>query len=447
MDSNSRGFGVKSLPRKTVGTSDVSQLHERSVSRQIRSLVGMNDLDSLAWRRSDHILTSLRGHMGSHGYQPIDTPLLEETELFVRKSGGDLAGRLYNFTDPGGTSVSLRPEFTSSVIRHYIDIEESLSLPVRWQYSGPVFRYSPAEQGSYRQFTQSGAELVGATSREADIEIISLAVSGLHEIGLDEFELRLGHLGVLHGLLDEFGLSEPAKLFIISNINSLKEGETDVAGLMEHAGEVGLLSGRVDLGMGLETALESMSVEAAEEFVLGVLKESMPEPVGRRTTDQIVARLLSKVRQANCPDAFKRALNFVRTLSGLYGEPQATLQAAREVADECEVAAAPLDELGALLERATAIDISESRITLDMGMARGISYYTGVIFELVASDDNAAALGGGGRYDGLVQALGGSEGVPAMGFAYNVNALLHALQDSSVSPFGAQGNGVQTNGV
>ena len=447
MDSNSRGFGVKSLPRKTVGTSDVSQLHERSVSRQIRSLVGMNDLDSLAWRRSDHILTSLRGHMGSHGYQPIDTPLLEETELFVRKSGGDLAGRLYNFTDPGGTSVSLRPEFTSSVIRHYIDIEESLSLPVRWQYSGPVFRYSPAEQGSYRQFTQSGAELVGATSREADIEIISLAVSGLHEIGLDEFELRLGHLGVLHGLLDEFGLSEPAKLFIISNINSLKEGETDVAGLMEHAGEVGLLSGRVDLGMGLETALESMSVEAAEEFVLGVLKESMPEPVGRRTTDQIVARLLSKVRQANCPDAFKRALNFVRTLSGLYGEPQATLQAAREVADECEVAAAPLDELGALLERATAIDISESRITLDMGMARGISYYTGVIFELVASDDNAAALGGGGRYDGLVQALGGSEGVPAMGFAYNVNALLQALQDSSVSSFGAQGNGVHTNGV
>ena len=446
MDSNSRRFAGM-----MIGTSAVSQLHERSASRHIRSLVGMNDLDSLAWQRSDHVLSSLRNHMGSRGYQPIDTPLLEETELFVRKSGGDLAGRLYNFTDPGGTSVSLRPEFTSSVIRHYIDNEESLSLPLRWQYSGPVFRYSPAEQGSYRQFTQSGAELVGATSEEADIEIISLAVSGLHEIGLDGFRLRLGHLGVLHSLLDEFGLSEPAKLFIISNMNSLKEGKSDVTGLMERAGEVGLLSGSVDLGIGLETVLESMSTEAAEEFVLGVLKESMPEPVGRRTTDQIVARLLSKVRQANCPDAFERALNFVRTLSGLCGEPQATLQAARAAADESGVDAAPLNEIGALLERAHSIDIgcgiSESRVSLDMGMARGISYYTGVIFELVAGDDGTAALGGGGRYDGLVQALGGSEGVPAMGFAYNVNELLDALLDSGISSIRAQGNGVQTNGV
>ena len=456
MDSSSLGFAVKSLAGMMIGTSAVSQLHDRSASSHIRSLVGMSDLDSNAWRRSDHILTSLRNHMGSRGYQPIDTPLLEETELFVRKSGGDLAGRLYNFTDPGGTSVSLRPEFTSSVIRHYIDNEESLSLPLRWQYSGPVFRYSPAEQGSYRQFTQSGAELVGATSEEADIEIISLAVSGLQEIGLDGFRLRLGHLGALHSLLDEFGLSEPAKLFIISNMNSLKEGESDVAGLMAHAGEVGLLSGSVDLGMGLETALESMSAEAAEEFILGVLKESMPEPLGRRTTDQIISRLLSKVRQANCPDAFERALNFVRTLSGLCGEPQATLQAARDAADEYGVDAAPLDELGALLERAPSIGIgesgiSESRVTLDMGMARGISYYTGVIFELMAGDDGAAALGGGGQYDGLVQALGGSEGVPAMGFAYNVNALLIALQDSSISSnrasIRAQGNGVQTNGV
>ena len=80
-------------------------------------------------------------------------------------------------------------------------------------------------------------------------------------------------------------------------------------------------------------------------------------------------------------------------------------------------------------------------------MARGISYYTGVIFELTAGDDGTAALGGGGRYDGLVQALGGSEGVPAMGFAYNVNELLDALLDSGISSIRAQGNGVQTNGV
>ena len=286
----------------------MSRVRERSVSRQIRGLVGMSDLDSKEWKRSDDVLACLRSHMGTRGYEPIDTPLLEETELFVRKAGGDLAGRMYNFTDPGGTPVSLRPEFTSSVIRHFVDNEATLTLPVRWQYSGPVFRYAAAEQGSYRQFTQSGAELVGAGGDDADVEIISLAVSGLQRLGLDDFRLRIGHLGVLHSLLDSFGLSEPAKLFIIGNMGALGEGSVNVGGLMRHAGDVGLLSGSVDLGLGLESALESMSAESAEEFIHGVLRESMPEPMGRRTTDHIIARLLSKVRQANCPEEFERAL-------------------------------------------------------------------------------------------------------------------------------------------
>ena len=403
----------------------MSQLHERTASRQIRSLVGMSDLDSQAWRRSEDILARLRSHLDSRQYQPIDTPLLEETELFVRKSGGDLAGRLYNFTDPGGTPVSLRPEFTSSVIRHFIDNQQSLTLPVRWQYSGPVFRYAPAEQGSYRQFTQCGAELVGASGLEADIEIISLAVSGLQQAGLNGLQVIIGHLGVLHSLLDAFGLSGPAKLFIISNLDALRAGESDVDGLMSHAGDVGLLGGSVDLGLGLETALQSMSTESAEDFIQRVLKESMPEPLGRRSTDQIVARLLSKVREANAPAAFEGALRLAASYSKLDGAPEATLQAARKAAEDCGVDAAPLDELESLLERVSDTVIAESRTTVDMGMARGISYYTGVIFEIVSED--GTALGGGGRYDDLVQALGGSEGVPAMGFAYNVSSLLDVL--------------------
>ena len=403
----------------------MNQVRDRSVSRQIRGLAGMGDLDSKAWKRSDDVLASLRSHMGARGYEPIDTPMLEETELFVRKAGGDLAGRLYNFTDPGGTPVSLRPEFTSSVIRHFVDNEAALTPPVRWQYSGPVFRYTPAEQGSYRQFTQSGAELVGAGGDDADVEIISLAVSGLQSLGLGCFQLRVGHLGVLHSLLDAFGLSEPAKLFIIGNMSALGEGSADVDGLMKHAADVGLLSGSVDLGLGMESALESMSAESAEEFIHGVLRESMPEPMGRRTTDHIIARLLSKVRQANCPEEFERALKLASKLSGMKGEPNATLQSAREAAADCGVDAMPLDYLESLLARVPDTGITESRVDLDMGMARGISYYTGVIFELIG--DEGAALGGGGRYDDLVQALGGSDGVPAMGFAYNVNTLLDVL--------------------
>lgn len=392
--------------------------------------MGMRDLNAQAYERSERALGVLRAHMSAQGYQPIDTPLLEETELFVRKAGGELTGRLYNFTDPGGTSVSLRPEFTSSVIRHFIDNQDALTPPARWQYSGPVFRYE-ATCGAYRQFTQSGAELVGADGRQADMEIVSLAASGLTALGMDGFGLRIGHLGVLHSLLDGFGLSEPAKHFVMGNMGSLRRGEADAAALMRHAREVGLLRGGIDLG--LEATLESMSAEEAEEFILGALKESMPAPVGRRTTDDIIARLLRKLRSADEPSAFEGALALADRLARLRGKPDDALMQARAAARECGISAAPLAELESLLALMPRAGVAERQVTVDTGMARGISYYTGVIFELTPaaslplSARGGAALGGGGRYDGLVQALGGRGCVPAMGFAYNVNALLDAL--------------------
>lgn len=392
--------------------------------------MGMRDLNAQAYERSERALGVLRAHMSAQGYQPIDTPLLEETELFVRKAGGELTGRLYNFTDPGGTSVSLRPEFTSSVIRHFIDNQDALTPPARWQYSGPVFRYE-ASCGAYRQFTQSGAELVGADGQKADMEIVSLAASGLTALGMEGFGLRIGHLGVLHSLLDGFGLSEPAKHFVMGNMGSLRRGEADVAALMRHAREVGLLRGGIDLG--LEATLESMSVEEAEDFILGALKESMPAPVGRRTTDDIIARLLRKLRSADEPSAFEGALALADKLARLRGKPDDALRQARAAASECGISAAPLAELESLLALLPQAGVAERQVTMDTGMARGISYYTGVIFELTPaasmpiSARGGAALGGGGRYDGLVQALGGRGCVPAMGFAYNVNALLDAL--------------------
>lgn len=392
--------------------------------------MGMRDLNAQAYERSERALGVLRAHMSAQGYQPIDTPLLEETELFVRKAGGELTGRLYNFTDPGGTSVSLRPEFTSSVIRHFIDNQDALTPPARWQYSGPVFRYE-ATCGAYRQFTQSGAELVGADGQQADTEIVSLAASGLTALGMGGFGLRIGHLGVLHSLLDGFGLSEPAKHFVMGNMGSLRRGEADAAALMRHAREVGLLRGGIDLG--LEATLESMSAEEAEEFILGALKESMPAPVGRRTTDDIIARLLRKLRSADEPSAFEGALALADRLARLRGKPDDALRQARAAASECGISAAPLAELESLLALLPQAGVAERQVTVDTGMARGISYYTGVIFELTPaatlpfSARGGAALGGGGRYDGLVQALGGRGCVPAMGFAYNVNALLDAL--------------------
>ena len=101
----------------------------------------MRDVTAAQRDRMNGLASATAAYFEQQGYQAVHTPLLEQTELFVRKSGGDLVNSLYTFQDPGGNTVSLRPEFTSSVIRHYVEVADTLRGPVRWQYGGPVFRY------------------------------------------------------------------------------------------------------------------------------------------------------------------------------------------------------------------------------------------------------------------------------------------------------------------
>ena len=403
-------------------------------SRRIPRLPGMRDAGARDLQRISNAVDAVGDCFRDKGYERIDTPLLEETELFVRKSGGELTSKLYSFTDPAGTRVSLRPEFTSSVIRYFVQERGSLSLPARLQYGGPVFRYDSSEVAGYRQFTQAGAELVGAGGVEADAEILILALEGLARIGLKGHSLRIGHLKVLKGVLDSRGLSESATQFIIGNASALKAGSEDASSLRAKAERVGLLSAGPERADGV--AVSGQSGKASRALMEDVLEESMPTPIGRRTTQQIVARLLRKTYQVDDPATFEDAVGLATELARVEGSPEHVLEEARRVADKWGVSGDPmegLDSLARLLER----DIPSTQLTFDMGIARGFGYYTGIIFEMTLPGPNGPiSLGSGGRYDVLVRALGGSEDVPALGFAYHVDRAVDAA-DSAHSAGGA----------
>ena len=401
--------------------------------QRINRLPGMRDATGNSYELVQKAQESFTTYLRESGYEVIDTPLLEKTELFVRKSGGALTSRLYTFTDPGGHKVSLRPEFTSSVIRHFIEESPEVAVPLRWQYWGPVFRYEE-DMGGYRQFTQVGVELVGAPGIEADLEVIGLAVEGLEKIGVRGCEVRVGHLGVLNGLLSTYGLSEAAKQFIISNVQGLKAGEGGVATLTERAQQVGMLKARIhQSGETSPTDLSTdSSTEEAQELIQGVLRESMPAPVGRRTPEQIVARMLRKVRDADDPGTFGDALSLASQLVNLKGTVEVVLAEARRITYSRGMPASGLDELHGLVDALAKRKTAETQVKLDLGLARGISYYTGVIFDLtVPNSSPPVSLGGGGRYDGLIKALGGDEDVPALGFAYNLDQVVGTLDGAS----------------
>ena len=390
----------------------------------VQRLPGMRDFAAQAYRRLRDGTERVTSFLADNGYEMIETPLLEEAELFVRKSGGELTSRLYTFVDPGGHRVSLRPEFTSSIIRCFIQQGRAAALPIRWQYSGPVFRYERGTQAGFRQFTQAGAELIGSGGPEADAEVMALAWNVLEKTGLRGCRMRVGHLGVIQDLLAAYGLSEPARQFIISNISSLRKGGTDVASLVQQANGVGLL--RTGLQIGPSGGTEIAGTDGTREFVKSVLSEAMSSPLGRRSADEIAERLLRKTRNADDPTKLEDALELASELAHLEGGPGESLERGVGITQAHGLPGSPFDELGKLFDALSQRGVHESNVILDLGLVGGIAYYTGVIFELAqTSGTEEAPLGSGGRYDGLVKALGGPN-VPAIGFAFNMNQVTDA---------------------
>jgi histidyl-tRNA synthetase len=387
----------------------------------------MRDLSEEPWRHKLGLQDRLHQLFSSHGYRLLETPVLELTELFLRKSGGELASQLYSFTDAGSNAVSLRPEFTSPIMRHYLENAAGITLPARWQYCGPVFRFDVSHPEASGQFTQVGGELIGSSEITADVELLNLAMAVPAQLGLDGWSLQLADLDVLYSLLDPVGVSQRARSFIIQSMPRLREGRSAVARFLEegrHLHLAGGVNGSLDPEeAALRQAVKGLDDVQARSVLLGLLQWNSADQLGQRTPEDVVERLLSKIRGSDSEDKLRHGLELASDLAVIKGEPQQVLESVRKTlvsAGANQDAADRLSEVVALMSN--GLD-TQGEIVLDFGLVRGLAYYNGVIFE-VRHPGWPGALGGGGRYDTLSRALGGSEAVPALGFAYNLDALI-----------------------
>ena len=412
----------------------------------VARLRGMPDFTGDALLRREELRHRLTGLLASYGYRGLETPLLEPTELFLRKSGGELASQLFSFTEPGGRAVSLRPEFTAPAMRHYLEHSSEIELPVRWQYCGPVFRFdgtslSPESdgRGSGSQFTQIGGELLGASSVAADVELLDLAVSALYASGLREWTLRLADLAVLNSLLDPLGLSERARTFVVQSVPLLSDGSAVISQLMDDAQRLHVIGRHAADDDYLSQAVHGLDDDDARNVLLGVLRSNPLDQLGQRRPEEVVERLLRKIRRPDAEESLRLGLQAACELAQVKGDAATALDgasAALRKAGADTTAAGRLQQLiGMLPEQQDAY----GRIVLDFGLVRGLAYYNGIIFE-VSHPDWPGPLGGGGRYDGLARDLGGSHRLPALGFAYNLDALVDlASNDSATLSAGAHG--------
>ncbi len=165
----------------------------------IHSVKGMRDIlppSSAAW---NHVEAAARRIFARFNYHEIRTPILEETALFARSVGEEtdiVSKEMYTFEDRDGSSLTLRPESTASVIRAYMEhrLDQQAGLQ-KLYYIGPMFRRERPQKGRYRQFYQIGAEAIGSDSPAIDAEVIELVVAILDAIGIRNFELLINSVG------------------------------------------------------------------------------------------------------------------------------------------------------------------------------------------------------------------------------------------------------------
>ena len=316
-------------------------------SRQIQSIRGMNDVlpdESPLWEAFED---AVRGWLRAYGYRNIRTPVLEQTELFVRSIGAatDIVEKeMYTFTDElNGESLALRPEGTAACARAVIEHNLLYNGPQRLWYWGPMFRHERPQKGRYRQFHQVGVEAIGFPGPDMDGEHLVMCSRLWRVLGLGGIELELNDLG-----------------------------------------------------------------DAAARA---------------RYRTRLVNYLEQHESQLDADSKRRLTTNPLRVLDSKNPAMQDIIERAPKLAEDLDEASKKsFEDLQGMLRAAKVA------FRVNPRLVRGLDYYNGVVYEWVSAGLGAQnAVCAGGRYDGLVEQIGGKP-APACGFAMGVERLLDLMK-------------------
>ncbi len=334
----------------------------------------------------------IRTHFESFGFQEVLIPTFEFFKLYEIRSGEKIINDIFTFMDPpkhrdekDPVLYALRPEFTAPICRFYISDKPShMPKPLKFYYIGTCFRYDEPTPGRYREFWQAGCELFGASGIEADIEIYVLCLSLMNKLGIKDYLLRINDLSILRAFLTELSLKD--------------ETQTKAFGYID---KYSSLLRKVEIG-----AIEKVHYE---EFIADFQKDcrsiQLDEPIIDILTDFLE---LVGSDETVFSRLTKSLENYPKTLEAIQNSP-----------------------IKAIYQRLKILGLSDFCV-IDCGIARGLDYYTGPVFEIdVKLLGKEKQVCGGGRYDKLISEFGG-ESVPATGFAFGFDRLLIAMERSGI---------------
>lgn len=340
------------------------------VQIQARTAKGMRDFLPADMLKREYVIRVVEEVFQLYGFEPIQTPILENTETLLGKYGEEAEGLIYSAKHgrQDEASLAMRYDLTVPLARVVAQYESKINLPFKRYHIAPVFRGERPQRGRFREFYQCDADIVGVSGMAADAEVISLAIMVLHRLGFEQFTVKINNRKLLTGIGQYAGVSD------------------------EQLGD-------------LYRSVDKFDKVGAD----GVQKEL----IERGLAEDVVERML--------------------TLLQAGGKGVEILDNAEAILADFEIAKQGLDELREMARNLEMLDVPAENYTFDFTMVRGLGYYTGPIFETVLDGDTIGSISGGGRYDELI-GLFRKESLPTTGISLGIERIITLMDEKNMYP-------------
>ncbi len=355
---------------------------------------GTRDFGPAVMAKRQYILGIIRSVFQNFGFQPLETPAMENLSTLTGKYGDEGDQLLFKILNSGDflkdvpeskltarnsklltadiSQKGLRYDLTVPFARYVVMNRNDITFPFKRYQIQPVWRGDNPQKGRYREFYQCDADVVGTNSLICEAEIILMIKEVFKGLGITDYTIKLNHRGVLSGIAESIGA---------------KENETALFVAIDKLDKIGE-----------EKVKEELRAKNFAEQNLTALFEILST---KGSTSEKVAALSS---------------TFENTANGKKG----------------------VQDLQRVLELLKDYDSNDDHVEFDIALARGLSYYTGCIFEVKINNVAIGSVSGGGRYDNLTQAFGDKENLSGVGFSFGVDRLYDAMEELKIFPRDAQ---------
>ena len=334
-----------------------------------RTLSGFMELLPGQQRQFERILKTLRETYSLYGFTPLDTPVIESSEVLLAKAGGETEKQIYRFTK-GDSDLSLRFDLTVPLAKYVALHYNDLSFPFRRYQIGKVYRGERAQRGRFREFYQADIDIIGdgKLSILNEAEIPSIIYRTFSTLGLKRFQIRVNNRKILNGFYAMLGLTEKSG-DIMRTVDKLdKIGPEKVRALLV-AEDIGI------------------SEESADEIL---------KFIAIRGTNAEVLAALDGYQGRN--EVFDQGLSELKTVTGSLA----------------------------------AFGVPEENFAVDLTIARGLDYYTGTVYETTLLDHpEIGSVCSGGRYDNLAEYYTDKQ-LPGVGISIGLTRLFYVLDEQGL---------------